>query len=93
MKYRQSRDFMLKNITGDDVLIARGKAAMKVNGVFVFNESCSYLWKNMAEPVTLEEMVKLFQSEYGIDEDTAEHDIDVCLKEMLANGMIEAVDL
>ena len=47
MKYKQSPDFMQKNVSGDDVLIARGKTALKVNGVFIFNETCSFLWKNL----------------------------------------------
>lgn len=92
MRYRQSPNFMLKNVSGDDVLMARGKTALKVNGVFVFNETCSFLWKNLAEPKTIEELSDLFQAEYGIDEKTATFDIKVCMNEMLKNEMIESVD-
>ena len=92
MKYKQSPDFMLKNVSGDDVLIARGKTALKVNGVFIFNETCSFLWKNLKEPVSIEELTELFQSKYCIDNETAAFDIKACMREMLKNEMIVAVE-
>ena len=92
MKYRQSKDFILKNISGDDVLISRGKMALKVNGVFVFNEACSFLWSSLSEPKTVEELADSFQTKYKIDEDTALHDIKVCLREMLENEMVESIE-
>lgn len=92
MKYKQSPNFMLKNVSGDDVLIARGKTALKVNGVFIFNETCSFLWKNLEEPASIEELTDLFQSKYGIDEETASFDLKVCMREMLKNEMIVTVE-
>ena len=71
MRYRQSPNFMLKNVSGDDVLMARGKTALKVKGVFVFNETCSFLWKNLAEPKTIEELSDIFQAEYGIRQEAS----------------------
>lgn len=91
MKYRQSYNFIMKNVSGDDVLMARGRTALKVNGVFVFNETCSFLWTSLDEPKTIEELSELFQKKYGIDEKTATFDIKVCMNEMLKNEMIEEV--
>ncbi len=92
MKYKQSPDFMLKRVSEDDVLIARGKAALKVNGVFIFNETCSFLWKNLEEPISIEELTDLFRNKYGIDKDTASFDLKVCMREMLKNEMIVTVE-
>ncbi len=43
-QYKRMEGYLLKDIAGDNVLIARGNVALEVNGVFIFNETGALLW-------------------------------------------------
>lgn len=74
MKIEES--FILREIAGDYVIVPTGKAAMRFNGLITINETGAYLWKQLSEERTIEELTKSICQEYDVDEERARRDTE-----------------
>lgn len=89
VKYKIKKCFLLKDIAGESVVIARGPYALEFGGVLVLNDSCSLLWKAMNEYCTKEDLCAVLVNEYGIDEQTAAVDVEAFIKKMLEYDLLD----
>lgn len=69
------KEFVLREIAGDYVIIPTGKTVLEFNGLATINEVGAFLWKLLQEEVTEEELVEKVLAEYEVDEETARADI------------------
>lgn len=82
--------FNLRQICGENVIIAEGKENIDFSNIISMNESSAYLWKNIQDKEFSEvELVKLLTEEYDVDEITAKSDVDSLVKSWLNAGIIE----
>ncbi len=89
MKYKVKDHFMLRDVVGDHVVIARGPAAIEFNGVLVLNESCAFLWKQLQDYTDIQEMAESLRAEYSIDMDRAVKDVGQCIDKMLEYELLD----
>lgn len=87
--YKVREQYYLQEIAGENVVIARGPVALQFGGILVLNESCSIMWKKMKNYCTCEDLSAALMAYYGIEEDVAEADVDVCLRKMLDYDLLE----
>ena len=71
-----ANDFILREIAGDYLVIPTGNTALSFNGLITLNEIGSFLWKQLEEDRTLEDLIEAILEEYDIDYDTAKVDIE-----------------
>ena len=82
--------FNLRQICGENVIIAEGEENIDFSNIISMNESSAYLWKNIQDKEFSEvELVKLLTEEYDVDEITAKSDVDTLVKSWLNAGIIE----
>ena len=82
--------FNLRQICGENVIIAEGEENIDFSNIISMNESSAYLWKNIQDKEFSEvELVKLLTEEYDVDEITAKSDGDRLVKSWLNAGIIE----
>ena len=82
--------FNLRQICGENVIIAEGEENIDFSNIISMNESSAYLWKNIQDKEFSEvELVKLLTEEYDVDEITAKSDVDSLVKSWLNAGIIE----
>ena len=82
--------FNLRQICGENVIIAEGEENIDFSNIISMNESSAYLWKNIQDKEFTEvELVKLLTEEYDVDEITAKSDVDSLVKSWLNAGIIE----
>lgn len=74
MKIEES--FILREIAGDYVVVPTGKAAMRFNGLITINGTGAYLWEQLSEERTIEELTKSVCQEYEVDEESARRDTE-----------------
>lgn len=89
MKYKVKNYFMMKEIAGDYVVLARGHSAIEFNGVLVLNESCALLWKHLQEYITVEELADIIRSEYSIGIEMALTDVKRCISKMIEYELVD----
>lgn len=68
-------DFTLREITGDYIVIPTGENYLDFGAVISLNESGAFLWNQLQESKTAEELTAALAEEYGIDTDTAAADV------------------
>ena len=85
---RVEKEFVLREIAGDYIIIPTGKTVLEFNGMVTVNEVGVLLWKMLQEEVTFEDLVKGVLAEYDVDEATARADIQAFLDKLIENGIL-----
>ena len=80
---------MLRDVVEDHVVIARGPAAIEFNGVLILNDSCAFLWNQLQDYVSVQEMAESLKAEYSIEMDRAVQDVEQCVSKMLEYELLD----
>ena len=67
--------YVLREVAGNYIVVAVGSAVKEFNGVINLNESAAFLWKQLLEDKTEEELVSALLGEYEVAEDVAKADV------------------
>ena len=92
MLYRRKKNYLLKDIAGDFILIARGETALEVNGVYVFNETGALLWNLLEQYNTISEIANVLVQKYKIDKEQGMQDVQKCIEKMIDSNLIDMKD-
>ncbi len=83
-----SKDFIVREIAGDYIVVPTGEEALKFNGLITLNEVGAFLWKKLQEDVELEALVKAVCEEYEVEEETALEDVKEFLQILRDHEML-----
>ncbi|MCI6044729.1 PqqD family protein [bacterium] len=83
------KEFVLREIAGDYVIIPIGRTVLSFNGLITVNEIGAFLWNLLQEDVTKEDLVAKVLDEYEVDEETAREDIQEFLDTLVSGGILE----
>ena len=84
-----SKNFILRDIAGEHILVPVGSAAAGLNGIVTLNDSGCFVWKRLMSGATQEELVAAVMGEYDVDRETAAADIAAFVGTMRAAGAVE----
>lgn len=85
---RIEKEFVLREIAGDYVIIPTGKTVLEFNGLITVNEVGVSLWKMLQQDVTVEDLVKGILDEYDVEESVAREDIQEFLDTLVKGGIL-----
>ena len=72
-----SENFIMRTVAGENIIVPIGDEASQFQGLITVNESGAFLWKLLQNENISEECIKqAFREEYGVDEKTADNDVD-----------------
>ena len=83
------KEFVLREIAGDYVIIPTGKTVLSFNGLISVNDVGAFLWELLQKDTTVEKLVKAVLDEYEVDETTAREDIQEFLDALVAGHVLE----
>ncbi|MBQ4392786.1 MAG: PqqD family protein [Prevotella sp.] len=87
---KTKKGFNLRNICGENIIVAEGIENIDFSRIISMNESASYLWKNIqGQDFSSETLTQLLLEEYDVDEQTARNDADTLISKWLEAGIIE----
>lgn len=81
--------FILRKVAGQNLVVPVGSNTMNFNAAITLNESAAFLWNQLNEDKTEEQLTSLMTQEYDIDEDSAKTDITVFLNVLKEHGILE----
>ncbi len=84
-----TKDYLMRSIAGETILIPSGAAAQKFNGLVTVNALGAFIWDQLQEPITLDALVGRITDEYEVDEATARSDAEEFLSELRQIGALE----
>lgn len=70
------KEFVLREIAGDYILVPVGNTAMEFNGLITLNEVSALLWEKLQNEVSLEQLIDAVLEEYEVDRTTAAQDVE-----------------
>ena len=83
------KEFILREIAGDYVIIPTGKTVLTFNGLITVNEVGADLWKMLQTEVTFDDLLKGILETYDVDEETAREDIQEFLNTLIEGGILD----
>ena len=86
------KEFVLREIAGEYVIIPTGTTVLEFNGLATINEVGVFLWKLLEEGATEKQLISKTLAEYDVDEETARTDIREFLERLVENKVIDAID-
>ena len=92
MKYKVKNCFVMKDVVGDKIVLARGPISLDFNGILILNESCAFIWNYMNNYITSERLAILLTEKYGISFETALKDINTCISKMIEYDILEIIE-
>lgn len=81
--------FMLREIAGTWVVVPLGARVVEFNGLISLNETSALIWKMIEEGSSKEDILNKIISEYDIDEETANSDMNEFIQTAIKKGLIE----
>ena len=80
---RVSKELILREVAGENILIPVGKAALKIHGMICLTETAAFLFGK------LQELVDALLTEYDVDRETAAKDVREFVEQMESVGILE----
>lgn len=69
---KEKKGFNLRNVCGEQIIVAEGKENIDFSNIISMNESSAYLWKELSgKEFSVEDMAELLEKEYEVDHATA----------------------
>ena len=85
---RVDKEFILREIAGEYVIIPTGKTVLTFNGLISMNEIGVLLWNMLQNDVTIDDLVQGVLDEYDVDEETAREDIQEFIDELVKGQIL-----
>lgn len=82
------KNFVLREIAGEYIIIPTGRTALEFNGLITVNEVGMELWKMLQENVTFDDLLNGILEEYDVDENAAREDIQEFLDRLVKGGIL-----
>lgn len=83
------KEFILREIAGDHVLVPIGKTCAEFKGLFPLTESGARIWELLPEAENEEYIVNKLLEEYEVDRETLTNDVHVFLNKLREFGIID----
>ena len=87
MKIKQG--YILREVAGNYIVVAVGEAVKNFNGIINLNETGAFLWKQLQEGATEEQLQKAMLEEYDVQEDVAQKDIKAFIDKLNEKGLLD----
>ena len=82
------KDFILREIAGECVLVPTGETSQELNGMININASARFMWENVEKADSFEELVALVLGEFEVEEERARRDVAAFVNDLVKYGFI-----
>ncbi len=87
---KAKKGFNLREICGEQMIVAEGKENIDFSNIISMNESSAYLWKAVAgKEFTPNDLAQLLTDRYEVDLDTALTDAQTLAGQWIKAGIVE----
>ena len=85
---RTKKGVVLRSVGGRHIVVPIGKASEEFNGLITLNDSGAFLWNNLADGCTYDELLKKMLETYDVTEMTARAGLNQFLETARGSGLI-----
>ena len=85
----RSQSVVSRRVAGETLIVpVRGKVG-DLASIYSFNPTGSLIWQSLESPKGIDELVSVVESEYVVEHNQAEQDVEHFLREMLAADLVQ----
>ena len=81
--------FVLRNVADEFLVMPTGSNIAKFDGAIALNDVSAFIFEQLKNPVSKEDLLIALLNEYEVDKETAEKDIDALIAKFNEMGIIE----
>ncbi len=89
--YRRNPDFIYRKIAEETILVPVHKDVAEMDHIFSLNEIGAFVWEQLENPKTLDELVSSILDEFLVSLDDAHSDLEPFIGDMVEIGALEAI--
>ncbi len=82
-------NFILRNIGDEHMVMPTGDNIAKFGGAVVLSDTAAFIFEQLKQPISREDVLALVLSEFDVDAETAAQDLDELLKQFEEMGILE----
>ena len=82
--------FVLRNVVDEFIVMPTGENIAKFDGAVVLNEVSAFVFKQLQNAVSREDLLEAMLAEYDVARETAEKDLDALLESFVQMGLLDA---
>ena len=82
--------FVLRNVVDEFIVMPTGDNIAKFDGAVVLNEVSAFVFKQLENAVSREDLLEAMLAEYDVARETAEKDLDALLESFAQMGLLDA---
>ena len=82
------KEYVLRQIGDDYIIVPVGKAALSFNGMITVNETGAFLWEQLVKGTSKEGLLETLMETYEVTQEEAERDIDEFLDVLYKNNIL-----
>ena len=82
------KEYILRQIAGDYIIVPVGSAALEFNGMITVNETGASLWEQLVKGTSKEGLLETLMETYEVTQEEAERDIDEFLDVLYKNNIL-----
>lgn len=86
---KASKDFILREIAGEYILVPAGAASTRLNGLITLNELGWFIFKTLETEQTLDSLTDAITAEYDVAREVARADALEFLQQLNKAGVLE----
>lgn len=87
---KTKKGFNLRQVCGENVIVAEGAENIDFSSIISMNESSAYLWNSIqGKEFDKNNLVELLTQEYDVDADMAAKDVEALVAQWMKAGIIE----
>lgn len=83
------KDFVVRTIAGQDVVVPIGENIAKFNGIISLNETAAFLWRALQRDTDAQGLIQALRAEYDVSEQLAQRDVDQFLTLLREHDLLE----
>lgn len=86
------KEFMLREIAGEYILIPTGSTTNEFNGMITLTETAAFIYNHIEQAESFDDLLNMIVEEYDIDKHTVANDAYQFINHMLINKMVALTD-
>jgi hypothetical protein len=83
-----TKEYALRIIAGNFIVVPNGGKTVSFDSMITMNETGGFLWQQLEEDRTEEELTQALLREYDIDDETAAEDVENFIVKLKNKGII-----
>ena len=92
VRFRRSEDFVARKIAGETVLVPIRQRLGDLESIYTMNEVATFIWDQLAEPITLAQVSAAIESEFAGDPAAIRQDVEEFVGQLISLQAIRAID-